>query len=244
MRDRIFGSAVHAALIIAAISTACTGLPAWARAPGCDAVFSVICEDGYGNDVEFTLTEEETGKEVTVLVGKGDGYRRTVSVPPGTYTASALVPDMGKEYEILLDERPQEAEDGGTCNFCALVGSWLYTVENAGLAGIRDDSGAPAYYGVIRSEDAVSYMMAAEGGEPGTAGKEEGPQEIEEKPGEAGTGGGYGPEGAEETTVLQEPAEEQEEKTGSPGISGSLVTVLGIIAVISAGAVFIRHRGR
>ena len=37
------------------------GVPVHAETPECEAVFSVICEEGYEKDVEFLLTDEETG---------------------------------------------------------------------------------------------------------------------------------------------------------------------------------------
>ena len=178
--SRLIKGILCVAIVFAPMSIHYAGLRALAEAPGCEADFSVICEDGYDEDVEFTVTEEQTGKTTTVLVGKGDGYRKSVPFSPGTYTVAACVPDRKKEHEIFVDGRPQSADNGGICHFCALVGSWLYTVENAGLTEIRDESGGPVCYGVISSEDASSILMVADSaGSDAGSGQEDGPQEIE-----------------------------------------------------------------
>ena len=129
MRDKGIRAAISAVLIAAAVSIPSAGLCARANSPGCEAVFSVICEEGYEKDVEFLLTDEETGETVTASVGAADGYRKNVTIPPGTYTASAFVQDPDKDYEVFVDDRPKEAAGGGICCFSAVAGSWLYTVE-------------------------------------------------------------------------------------------------------------------
>ena len=99
MRDKGIRAAISAVLIAAAVSIPSAGLCARANSPGCEAVFSVICEEGYEKDVEFLLTDEATGETVTASVGAADGYRKNVTIPPGTYTASAFVQDPDKDYD-------------------------------------------------------------------------------------------------------------------------------------------------
>ena len=67
MRDKGIRAAISAVLIAAAVSIPSAGLCARANSPGCEAVFSVICEEGYEKDVEFLLTDEETGEAVCDL---------------------------------------------------------------------------------------------------------------------------------------------------------------------------------
>jgi hypothetical protein len=50
MRDKGIRAAISAVLIAAAVSIPSAGLCARANSPGCEAVFSVICEEGYEKD--------------------------------------------------------------------------------------------------------------------------------------------------------------------------------------------------
>lgn len=221
------------------------GAPVYADTPECEAVFSVICEEGYEKDVEILLTDEETGETVATTVGAGDGYRKTVKIPPGTYTASAHVPDPDKDYEVFVDDRPKEAAGGGTCYFSAVTGSWLYTVEYAGLAQITDESGGPVCYGVVTSEDAESYLMAAENAGPGPDEETDGPQEIEDEQQETDV-----PETADESAEAEGAMPEgdhlagQDEETGHAADKKKVIVVLGLTAVVIAGAVVIFSRSR
>ena len=231
--SRLIKGILCAVIIFAPMSIHCAVLRALAEAPGCEAVFSVICEDGYDEDVEFTVTEEQTGKTTTVLVGKGDGYRRSVTIPPGMYTVAACVPDQGKDHEIFVDERPQKADDGGICHFCALVGSWLYTVENAGLTEIRDESGGPVYYGVISSEDASSILMAADSaGSDAGSGQEDGPQEIEAEKQDSGQSTDDTAAEAGRTEATPGGYVREDEETGKNGTGRGIPVMLVLLAAI------------
>ena len=239
---RLIKGILCAAIVFAPMSIHCAGLRALAEAPGCEAVFSVICEDGYDEDVEFTVTEEQTGKTTTVLVGKGDGYRRSVPLPPGTYTVAACVPDQKKDHEIFVDERPQKADDSGICHFCALVGSWLYTVENAGLTEIRDESGGPVYYGVVSSEDASSFLMAADSKGPDAgSGQEDGPQEIEAETQDRGNSTGHAAVEVGRTEATPGAHVREDEDTGKTGVGRGIPVMLGLLAVIG-GTVYVSLR--
>ena len=245
MRNRVIWSAFSIAAGTFVFWAASFGVPVHAETPECEAVFSVICEEGYEKDVEFLLTAEETGETFAAAVGAGDGYRKTVKVPPGTYTASAHVPDPDKDYEVFVDDRPKEAAGGGTSYFSAVTGSWLYTVEYAGLAQITDESGGPVCYGIVTSEDAESYLMAAENAGPGPDEETDGPQEIEEEKQETdmpGTADGT----AEAEGAMPEgdhPAG-QDEETRHVADKKNVLVVLGLTAVVIAGAVVIFSRSR
>ena len=144
-----------------------------------------------------------------------------------------------------MDDRPKEAAGGGTCYFGAVTGSWLYTVEYAGLAEITDESGGPVCYGVVTIEDAESYLMAAENAGPGPDEETDGPQEIEEEKQETdmpGTADGT----AEAEGAMPEgdhPAG-QDEETGHAADKKKVIVVLGLTAVVIAGAVVIFSRSR
>lgn len=245
MRNRVIWSAFSIAAGTFVFWAASFGVPVHAETPECEAVFSVICEEGYEKDVEFLLTDEETGETFAATVGAGDGYRKTVKVPPGTYIASAHVPDPDKDYEVFVDDRPKEAAGGGTSYFSAVTGSWLYTVEYAGLAQITDESGGPVCYGIVTSEDAESYLMAAENAGPGPDEETDGPQEIEEEKQETdmpGTADGT----AEAEGAMPEgdhPAG-QDEETRHAADKKKVLVVLGLTAVVIAGAVVIFSRSR
>ena len=221
------------------------GAPVHADTPECEAVFSVICEEGYEKDVEFLLTDEETGETFAATVGAGDGYRKTVKIPPGTYTASAHVPDPDKDYEVFVDDRPKEAAGGEICCFSAVAGSWLYTVENASLAGITDESGGPAYYGVVKSEDAESYLIASEDAQQDPKEEEGGPEEIIEK--QQGTdvpGAADGPAEPEDVMPVEEPPAGQEETPACAPAGKKFMVILCLSAVVIGGAAFIRRQIR
>lgn len=245
MRDKGIRAAISAVLIAAAVSIPSAGLCARANSPGCEAVFSVICEEGYEKDVEFLLTDEETGETVTASVGAADGYRKNVTIPPGTYTASAFVQDPDKDYEVFVDDRPKEAAGGGICCFSAVAGSWLYTVENAGLAGITDESGGPAYYGVVKSEDAESYLIASDDAQQDPKEEEGGPEEIIEK--QQGTdvpGAADGPAESEDVMPVEEPPAGQEETPAYAPAGKKFMVILCLSAVVIGGAAFIRRQIR
>lgn len=240
--SRLIKGILCAAMIFAPMSIHCAGLRALAEAPGCEAVFSVICEDGYDEDVEFTVTEEQTGKTTTVLVGKGDGYRKSVPFSPGTYTVAACVPDRKKEHEIFVDGRPQSTDNGGICHFCALVGSWLYTVENAGLTEIRDESGGPVYYGVVSSEDASSILMAADStGSDAGSGQEDGPQEIEAEKQDSGNSTDDTAAEAGRTEATPGGYVKEDEDTGKTRAGRGIPVMLGLLTVIG-GTVYVSLR--
>ena len=74
MRNRVIWSAFSIAAGTFVLWAASFGAPVHADTPECEAVFSVICEEGYEKDVEILLTDEETGETVATAVGAGDGF--------------------------------------------------------------------------------------------------------------------------------------------------------------------------
>lgn len=156
------------AVILALAFAPAADMPAYAeeKTP-CRATLTLICEEGY-EPVEFTLTDDDGGT-YTYTVSAEDGYRKTVSIPEGTYTASARIPGMEEgSYEVFLDDAPQATDEKGTYHFTALAGSWLYTVQNAGLLGksMLDKNGDPLRFGIVNGDEALMLITEAEDADP------------------------------------------------------------------------------
>lgn len=144
---------------------------------------TVICEDIMEGPARFVLTGDDGVYEF--YVSEDDGYRITERIPFGNYSAEASFPEMEEDsYEIFVDGT-KEADTNGTYHFYALAGSWLYTVQNAGLVGkdAIDENGDPRHYGIIDSNDALAYMQEAEDTSDTESymeyQEEEGPTEVE-----------------------------------------------------------------
>lgn len=208
------------------------------------ATFTVVCEEGLEGPAEFVLTGDD-GSTYTFHVSENDGYRRTEEIPYGNYTVTASYPDMDDDaYEIFADGTA-EPDDKGDYHFYAIAGSWLYTVQNAGLVGkdAKDENGDPAHYGVIGNDEALAYMQAAEDtsrAESYVANREgeDAPAEFEEQPPAAASTS----ESPMATQTVPEPSEDPGK--GPEGKMPRLIPALaGIIsAFIVAIAVYARRR--
>ena len=204
---------------------------------------TVICEDIMEGPARFVLTGDDGVYEF--YVSEGDGYRITERIPFGNYSAEASFPEMEEDsYEIFVDGT-KEADTNGTYHFYALAGSWLYTVQNAGLVGkdAIDENGDPRHYGIIDSNDALSYMQEAEDTSDTESyiayQEEEGPEELEDQSSAGETAG---------EVILEPQAEpvhesEGEKKEKVPALLSVIFGAMFII-IIAGGIVYKKGLGK
>lgn len=201
---------------------------------------TVICEDIMEGPARFVLTGDDGVYEF--YVSKDDGYRITERIPFGNYSAEASFPEMEEDsYEIFVDGT-KEADTNGTYHFYALAGSWLYTVQNAGLVGkdAIDENGDPRHYGIIDSNDALAYMQEAEDTSDTESyiayQEEEGPEELEDQSSAGKTAG--------EEILEPEPVHETEGKKKEK-VPVLLPIILGVVfIIIIAGGIVYKKRFR
>ena len=199
---------------------------------------TVICEDIMEGPARFVLTGDDGVYEF--YVSEGDGYRITERIPFGNYSAEASFPEMEEDsYEIFVDGT-KEADTNGTYHFYALAGSWLYTVQNAGLVGkdAIDENGDPRHYGIIDSNDALAYMQEAEDTSDTESymeyQEEEGPAEVE----------GQSSDTTGEEILEPEPVHETEGKKKEK-VPVLLPIILGaVFIIIIAGGIVYKKRLR
>ena len=135
----------------------------------CTAVLSVICEEGFDQQIEVDLRNTESGEVYIFYVSDIDDYQITVEIPDGTYEASGRIPqDEEGKYELFVDGVEKEKGEDGKYHFAGLAGSWLYTVENAELLSrpMLDENGDPKLIGHVSNELALESLREAEASDP------------------------------------------------------------------------------